>query len=273
MGIHYEGSFPSASSRAHKHLPTKLTGLALAMVLACSATLHAAQVMVFAAASLTDSLQQIGANYEKSSGDKIVFNFAASGVLGRQIDAGAPVDIFFPADQVQMDRLAAKDLLAAGSRRDLLGNSLVVITGPENTTIHSPTDLTNASVTRIAFGDVKIVPAGAYSKAYLEKIGCWPEVEPKIAPAESVRAVLAVVESGNADAGFVYKSDAAISKKVKVACEIPANEGPRIVYPAAILKSAPAPEAAAKFLAYLSSDAAAQVFRSYGFNVGPPASK
>src|SRR5580700_2017494 len=111
--------------------------------------LHAAQVMVFAAASLADSLKQIASDYEKSSGDKVVFNFAASGVLARQIEAGAPADVFISADEKQMDTVAAKGLLVPDSRRNLLGNSLVIVTTPENTTIHSAMDLTNASVQRI----------------------------------------------------------------------------------------------------------------------------
>jgi molybdate transport system substrate-binding protein len=229
--------------------------------------LHAAQVMVFAAASLTDSLRQIAADYEKTSGDKIVFNFAASGVLARQVEAGAPADIFFSADEVQMNGLAAKGLVIPESRHDLLGNSLVVVTPPANTTIHSLADLTNATVQRIALGDSKIVPAGIYARAYLEKVGYWPAVESKVIPCENVRAVLAVVESGNADAGIVYKTDAAISKKVSLACEIPSADGPTITYPVALLKDAPQASAAEKFLSYLNSPAASATFVKAGFVV------
>lgn len=237
---------------------------AIAFILA-TAPLHAAQVTVFAAASLTDALKQIAVGYEKSSGDHIVFNFAASGVLARQIEAGAPADIFFSADEAQMDRVATKALLAPDSRRDLLGNTLVLVTTPDSVAIHSPTDLTNAAVHRIALGDPKIVPAGTYAESYLEKIGCWPVIEPKIVPCENVRAVLAVVESGNADAGFIYKSDAAISKKVKVAYEVPLADGPKIVYPAALVKGSSQPDAAAKFLAYLASENSSKIFRQFGF--------
>lgn len=175
--------------------------------------LHAATVTVFAAASLTDSLKQIAADYEKTSGDMIVYNFAASGTLSRQIETCAPADIFFAADEAKADALEKKGLLVSGSRKSLLGNTLVIVTGPEAAAIHSTADLTNAAIQHIALGDVKIVPAGTYARIYLEKLQLWPAVEPKVIPCENVRAVLAAVESGNVDAGIVYKTDTAISKK------------------------------------------------------------
>ena len=247
--------------------------LALALVLALAAGSRAAQVTVFAAASLTDALKQIAADYEKSPGDKIVFNFAASGTLARQIEAGAPADIFISADESRMDALAAKNLLIAGSRRNLLGNSLVIVTATENATIHSPADLTNAVVRRIALGDAKIVPAGTYAKIYLEKFGLWPALETKVIPCENVRAVLAAVESGNVDAGFVYKTDAAISKSVKVAFAVPAADAPKILYPLALVKDAPQPGAAKKFLGFLAGQEAGEVFTRFGFIVLPAANK
>lgn len=236
----------------------------LASLLA-AASLHAAQVTVFAAASLTDALKQIAADYQKDTGDKVVFNFAASGVLARQIEAGAPADIFFSADEAQMEKVAEKGLLAPGSRTNLLGNSLVIVTPPDQTAISAPKDLTNAAVKRIALGDPKIVPAGTYARSYLEKSGCWTNVASKVIPCENVRAVLAAVESGNADAGMVYKSDAVIARKARVACEIPLAEGPLITYPAALVKGSGQPEAAARFMACLASDASARVFRKFGF--------
>jgi molybdate transport system substrate-binding protein len=241
---------------------------ALACVLA-ACRLHGAPVTVFAAASLTDALQQIAADYQKSAGDKIIFNFAASGVLARQIEAGAPADIFFSADEGQMDKLAARGLLVPESRRNLLGNVLVLVTPPDNQAIpiHAAADLTNAAVRRIALGDPKTVPAGAYAKSYLEMTGCWQALEAKVVPCENVRAVLAVVESGNADAGIVYKTDAAMSRKVKVAYEVPSVDGPRIVYPAALVKGAVSSDAAAKFLSYLASEHSGKVFRKFGFIV------
>jgi molybdate transport system substrate-binding protein len=229
--------------------------------------IHAATVTVFAAASLTDSVKQIAADYEKTSGDKIVFNFAASGTLARQIEAGAPADIFFSADEAKADALEKEGLLVSDIRKSLLGNSLVIVTAPDAVAVHSSADLTNAAIQHLALGDVKIVPAGTYAKAYLEKTGVWQAVEPKVVPCESVRAVLAAVESGNVDAGIVYKTDAAISKKVKVAFEVPTADALKISYPLALLKDAPQPDAAKKLIAYLDSDAATTVFKQFGFIV------
>jgi molybdate transport system substrate-binding protein len=243
----------------------RLAGLLI--VLGAAFTASAAQVTVFAAASLADALKQVAANYEKTSGDTITFNFAASGVLARQIEAGAPADIFLSADEAQMDGVAAHGLIVTGSRRDLLGNTLVVVTPAGNTTVHTVSDLTNAAVQHIAMGESKTVPAGTYAQAYLEQAGYWGQLQPKVVPCENVRAVLAVVESGNAEAGFVYKTDAAISKRVTVACEIPAAAGPKIVYPVALIKGSAQMNAAENFLHYLESDAAAEIFQKAGFTV------
>lgn len=237
------------------------------LALFAGASLRAAEITVFAAASLTDALKQVAANYEKTSSDKIAFNFAGSGTLARQIEAGAPADIFFSADEAKADVLDREGLLAKGTRVNQLGNALVLITAPDNSTVHVPANLTNAAIARIALGDVKIVPAGTYAKAYLDQLGLWSSVKSKVVPCESVRAVLAAVESGNVDAGIVYKTDAAISKKVKVAYEVPASDGPKVTYPLALLKDAPQPEAAQKFMAYLNTENAAKVFHEFGFTV------
>jgi molybdate transport system substrate-binding protein len=244
---------------------------ALMMGLVMELSAWGGQVTVFAAASLTDSLKQIAADYEKSSGEKIVFNFAASGTLSRQIEAGAPADIFISADESRADRLEQEGLLVSDTRKSLLGNTLVIVTTPDSVAVHSPADLTNAAVQHIALGDVRIVPAGTYAKACLEKLSLWSAVESKVIPCGSVRAVFAAVESGNVDAGFVYKTDAAISQKVKVAFEVPAADGPKISYPLALVKDAPQAGAAKKFLAYLDSRAAATVFEHFGFAVKSPA--
>jgi molybdate transport system substrate-binding protein len=247
--------------------------LAVALVLGLAIQLRAAPVTVFAAASLTESLKEIAANYEKQSGDKIGFNFAASGTLARQIEEGAPADIFFSADETKADALEQKGWLVKETRKSLLGNSLVIVTVLDGPAIHSPADLTNAAIQRVALGDPKIVPAGTYAKAYLEKNGLWSGVEPKMIPCESVRAVLAAVESGNVDAGMVYKTDAAISKTVKVAFAVPVADGPRITYPLARVIHAPNPAAAQKFLDYLAGSEAAAVFARHGFIVLSTAGK
>ncbi|MFT3991705.1 MAG: molybdate ABC transporter substrate-binding protein [Luteolibacter sp.] len=235
------------------------------LTLLLSARLFAEDVTVFAAASLTNALKEIAVNYEKTSGDHLVYNFGASSALAQQIQAGSPADVFFSADEAKMDTLAAKNLIVKESRVSLLGNTLVVITIPEAPPITKLEDLQQPTIKYISLGDPKAVPVGVYAKAHLEKIGLWASLAPKIAPAENVRASLAVVESGNAEAGIVYKTDAAISQKVKIALEIPASEGPRISYPVAIVKDTRHLSAARKFTAYLRSDEALAVFEKYGF--------
>ncbi|SPE51733.1 molybdate transporter subunit; periplasmic-binding component of ABC superfamily [Verrucomicrobia bacterium] len=227
---------------------------------------HAATVEVFAAASLTDSLKAIAAAYEKQSTDRIVFNFGASSTLERQIEEGAPADLFFSADAAKMDRLAAKGLLINARRTNLLSNSLViVIAGQGGVSIESPNDLAGPKVKRLALGNPAAVPIGVYSKIYLRKLGLWDAVAPKVVATENVRAALAAVEAGDADAAIVYQTDAAISKQVKVAFAVPPEAGPRITYPAALLKDAPHPAPAKRFLEYLASEPAWKIFREFGF--------
>lgn len=230
--------------------------------------LRAAEVTVFAAASLTDALKAIAANYQKESGDKIIFNFAASSTLARQIAEGAPADIFFSADEAQMNRVEKKGMIDSSTRKSILGNSLVVVIPKDSElTIQSANDLTGGDIKQIALADPKAVPAGVYAKAWLEKLHLWPAVESKVVPTENVRAALAAVASGNVEAGVVYKTDAAISKKVKIAYEVPQADGPDISYPIALVKDSPQPEAARKFLNYLASKEAGSVFQQFGFRL------
>lgn len=238
-------------------------------LIAASARLAAgADVNVSAAASLTDALKELAGNYEKESGDHIVFNFAASSLLARQITEGAPADLFFSADAEKMDQLQAAGLIETASRHDLLSNSLVVVAPNESAlTLAAPAELLQAKVRKLAVADTRVVPAGIYTRTYLSGLGIWEKLEPKIVPVENVRAALAAVESGNVDAGFVYKTDAAISKKVKVIFQVPAEGGPKIVYPIALVKSSTNPAPAKKFLAFLQGDAARAVFVKYGFLV------
>lgn len=228
----------------------------------------AATIRVFAAASLVDCLQAIAAKYEGPgpAADKVVFNWAGSSTLARQIEEGAPADIFFSADEQQIDRVAAKGLLASGTRTNLLSNSLVIVVNRESgVEIRSPQDLAGAAVKRIALGDPRVAPIGVYAKKYLEGLGLWEAVRAKVVPTENVRAALAAVESGDADASIVYRTDAEISKRVKVAYAVPPEAGPRIVYVAAVLKAAPEAHAAREFLKYLESENAGAVFRKFGF--------
>jgi molybdate transport system substrate-binding protein len=229
-------------------------------------------VTVFAAASLTDALKAVAARYQQHSPDSIVFNFAASGTLALQVQRGAPADLFFSADESRMDDLEKRGLLARGTRRDVLGNTLVIVAAADAPPIHSLKDLAGAGVERVAIGDPGVVPAGTYAVRCLQTAGIWPAVEPKVVRCENVRAVLAAVESGNVTAGLVYRTDARLSRKVVVAGEIPAADAPAIRYPVALLAEAPQPDAARKFLDYLGSGEAAAVFREFGFEVvHPPA--
>ena len=238
------------------------------ILLSAALPLSATDINVFAAASLTESLKQIAAAYEKQSGDKAVFNFGASSTLARQIEEGAPANIFFSADEAKMDSLEKKGFIVAGTRKARLSNSLVIVVAKDDgAAVSSPKDLAEPRIKRIALGDPKAVPIGIYSKEYLQKLELWKVVEPKVVATESVRSALAAVEAGNADASFVYKTDAAISKKVKVAFEVLVTEGPKISYPVALVKNSKQADAARKFLDYLGSEDAGNVFRQYGFIV------
>jgi len=245
----------------------KLARITLATAVLLAAPLvNAVEVTVFAAASLTDSLKEIAPAYEKQSGDKIIFNFGASSTLARQIEEGAPADIFISADEAKMDGLEKKGLILKETRKSRLSNLLVIVVAAERgAVIRSAEDLATDKVKRLAVAEPKTVPAGIYAKEYLQKQNLWSAVEAKIIPTENVRAALAAVEAGNVEAGIVYKTDAALSKKVKVAYEVPAKDNPAISYPMAVVKEAKQPEAAKIFLQYLNSDAAAQVFSRFGF--------
>jgi molybdate transport system substrate-binding protein len=240
----------------------------LLALLAFTLPVPAAEVSVFAAASLTDSLKDLASMYEKQSGDKIVFNFAASSLLARQIAEGAPADVFFSADEAKMDALEKQGLIASETRERRLSNTLVIVVASDGALkILSPEDLASPSVKRIALADPKSVPAGIYAREFLEKRKLWTTIEDKVVPTENVRAALAAVESGNVEAGIVYKTDAAISRRVKVAYEVPAGEGPAISYPVAVVKGSSRIDAARKFVGYLDSTNAARVFQTYGFIV------
>lgn len=238
------------------------------LVAAAVPSARPADVTIFAAASLTDSLKQIAADYQKQTGRTVSFNFEASSMLARQIQEGAPADIFFSADETQMDRLAERGLIDTATRADRLGNSLVVVApAGSSLQIQSAADLAAAGVKQIALADPKAVPAGVYAKEWLEKFKVWDAIEPKVVPQENVRAALAAVASGDVDAGVVYKTDAAISKNVRIVYEVPHADGPDIRYPMALVKTSQNPDAAKQFLEYLESNDAAGVFEKFGFAV------
>lgn len=245
-----------------------LSGISLAVLL--SFRLPAADINVFAAASLSDVLKEIAKTYEKETGDKVVFNFGASSLLARQIEEGAPADIFFSADEAKMDGLEKKGLILKETRKSRLSNTLVIVVEKSSDlVVQSAKDLAQEKIKRLALAEPASVPAGIYAKSYLEKIGAWDKVAGKVVPTENVRGALAAVESGNVEAAIVYKTDAAISKKVRVAFEVPAREAPDISYPIAVVKESRQTEAAKKFLKRLGSEDPGKVFERYGFIVRP----
>ena len=230
--------------------------------------LPAETLTVSAAASLTDAVREIARIYEAGSSDHVEFNFGASNFLERQIEEGAPVDLFLSADEASVDRMEKSSSLAPGTRRSILSNTLVVIVENESAlAIESARDLAAERVHSVALAEPNSVPAGIYARQYLETLGIWEKVRPKVIPSENVRAALAAVESGNVDAAIVYRTDAGISKKVRIAYEVPALAGPAISYGAGIVAASKRIEAARRFLSFLQSDAASAVFRRFGFLV------
>lgn len=231
---------------------------------------RAADLTVFAAASLTDALQEIGRAYESAGGETVSFNFAGSSTLAVQIKQGAPADLFFSADEAKMDALATAGLIAPNTRRALLSNTLaIVVAADRDLVITIPDDLAKPGFGRLALAEPRTVPAGIYVAEWLHKKGLWEKISARVIPTENVRACLAAVESGNADAGIVYKTDAMISKRVKIAYEIPVSEGPHISYPIAVLRDAPNPDAARRFSAWLAGADARALFVKYGFLPAP----
>ncbi|HXG53837.1 MAG TPA: molybdate ABC transporter substrate-binding protein [Vicinamibacterales bacterium] len=228
-------------------------------------------IVVSAAISLTDALQEIEKAYTAAGGSPVRFNFAASNVLARQIANGAPVDLFISADEAQMDFAARGGAIDTTTRRHLLSNRLAIVTpGGQPITIADARGLLSARVRRIAIGDPAAVPAGAYAKAFLERAGVWEALRPKLVPLASVRAALGAAESGSADAAIVYESDAASSRKVQLAYVFPASAGPSITYPAAITSRGTNRAAAERFMAFLRGPHAREIFRRFKFSTSTP---
>jgi molybdate transport system substrate-binding protein len=231
------------------------------LVLGASGRPQAGEVHVAAAVSLTEALQEVAAAFEKQQGTKVTLNLAASNVLARQIAAGSGADVFISADAAQMAVVAKEGLTR--ERVDLLVNQLaVVIRTDSKLTLASESDLLKPEVRRVAIGDPAGVPAGVYAKQFLEKAALWTRLQSKIVPTASVRAALAAVESGDADAAIVYRTDAAIAHRVRLA--FPPLPEPRVIYPAALLTSRPE---AVRFFEFLRSAGAAAIFRRHGFGV------
>jgi molybdate transport system substrate-binding protein len=225
-------------------------------------------LVVFAAASMKNALDDINAAFAKAANTKVTASYAASSALARQIESGAPADLFASADLDWMDYAAQKKLIKDDTRTNLLGNRLVLIAPKDsrvgNVTIAANFDLAAlAGDGRIASGDVRAVPVGKYAKAALEKLGAWAAAERKFAMAENVRAALVLVGRGEAALGIVYETDAKVEPNVKIIGRFPEDSHPAITYPVAL--TANAKPQAARYLNFLRSGAAKDVFERYGF--------
>ena len=254
-----------------------LAGALPSIVVALSITLassmaKAADVIVFAAASLKEALDKQARQFEFGTGNKVVVSYGASNALAKQIEAAAPADVFISADLDWMDYVGQRNLLAPGTRIDLLRNALVLVAPSSSTTalrIAPGFGLAAALGTgKLAMANPDSVPAGKYGKNALEKLGVWTNVEKQVARAENVRAALALVSRGEAPFGIVYSTDALADKGVKIVDTFPPDTHPPIVYPAAVLASAKS-AAARPLLDYLRSPAARAVWDKYGFGLAP----
>ena len=223
-------------------------------------------MLVSAAISLTDALIEVAQAYRQAGGADVRFNFAGSNVLARQIVNGAPSDLFISADQAQMDYAVSRG--AVGSPVPLLRNRLAVVT-PAGKAASMPDVAALARARRIAIGDPAGVPAGVYARQYLERIGLWGALTPRLLPLANVRAALNAVEAGGADAGIVYESDAAASRRIDLAFVIEGPAAPDIVYPAAIVTRSANQASATRFLAFLRGPQAADIFRRYKLQPAP----
>jgi molybdate transport system substrate-binding protein len=211
-------------------------------------------------------MKSIAEAYEKKTGEKVVFTFGPSSFLEQQIEEGVQTDLFFSADEAKMDRLDQRGFLLSGSRRSLLSNILVVVV-PKGSGFHMAAfkDLASSKIQRLALADPQGVPAGLYAKQYLEKMGLWAGLSRRVVPKDNVRAALSAVGSKNCDAAIVYKTDAKITKKVRIVWEVDEKDGPRISYPVAAIRSTASPDRATKFLKFLTSKEAKGVFTKFGF--------
>jgi molybdate transport system substrate-binding protein len=244
--------------------------LALSAAAAAPAFAQARDLVVFAAASLKNALDDVNAAYQRDKGVKATTSYAASSALAKQIEAGAPADIFISADLDWMDYLDRKKLIRPGTRANLLGNRIVLIAPAASTaTVTIAPGFPLAQLLgdgRLAMADPASVPAGKYGKAALEALGVWGQVSAKVAPAENVRAALLLVARGETPFGIVYATDAAAETSVKIAAAFPADSHPAIVYPIAIVAASANPDAAS-YLAFVESDAARPSFEKQGFTV------
>lgn len=224
------------------------------------------ELTVSAAISLKDSLDEIAQIYHAEMPDAVIhFNYGASGTLQRQVEEGAPVDIFVSASPSQMDALEYKGLVLAGTRKDLVKNSIVLIVPAGKTIITSFMDLTKPEAKIIAIGEPQTVPAGKYAQEVLTHLGLYDQLKPKFVLAKDVRQVLTYVATGNADAGIVYATDAKTSDKVSVVATAPEDSHSPVIYPVAVLRGSQNVPAAKAFVEFLLEQKARAVFQKFGF--------
>ncbi len=227
-----------------------------------------AELMVFAATSLSDAIADISKSFESRRGVKVYANFAGSQTLQVQIERGAPADLFISASPIQMDALEEKGAIHESSRRNVLRNSLVLVAPIRfSHQIENLEELTTSRVRRIAIAEPNSVPAGIYGAEALDRLGIWSGVEPKLIPGADVRSVLAYTEAGEVDFGIVYKTDASLSEKVRIVYEFPASSHSPILYPAAVVRGTKREQIAHSFLRYLKTPEVKLVFEKYGFSV------
>lgn len=253
------------------HRRPLLTLLAALFTLALAPAARAQDLTVFAAASLQNALEEIGALYKARQGKAVKYSFAASSALARQIEQGGPAAVFLSADEQWMDWLAQRQLIVPASRKSLLGNRLVLVVPSSNAaTIDIKPNFDFMGLLgkdgRWVTGDPTNVPVGRYAQEALTHLGVWTTAQTRLVRAENVRVALTFVERGEAAAGVVYATDAALSKKVHVAGTFPADSHAPISYPVAIVAKNDS-QAARDYVAFLSSADAAQVFKKFGFSV------
>ena len=224
------------------------------------------EITVFSAMSLTDALSEIGAQFTEKHDVKVIYNFAASTTLQRQIEKGAYADVFISASSLQANALEKQNLLETDTRFNLLGNRLVLVSHKNyNSAIEKVDRLTDIVVSRIAIGQPEIVPAGTYAKEVFIRYGIWEKVFSKLVFGTDVRATLAYVSTGNVDLAIVYHTDVTLSKNVKVLYEFPAETHSPIAYPAVVLKVSEQKQFANQFMTYLSTPFATEIFEKHGF--------
>jgi len=223
------------------------------------------EIVVAAAMSLREVMEEIGAVYTREHEDiNLTFNFASSGVLQKQIEEGAPVDLFISAGETQMDVLEQSDLLLKGTRVDLLENELVLIASP-GSSLEDFAALAGNGTAKICIGTPETVPAGNYASQVLPSLDLWETLKPKLVFARDVCQILTYVETGNVDAGIVYRTDAMADNKIKIITEAPAGTHKPAVYPMAVIKDSKNLEAASKVTAFLAGVRAAKIFEQHGF--------